>query len=83
MSVDLTLGLILRKSIALLLFLVKPLGEIGILTLPHHIDYINTFNTASQNAFNHTSLVVSSRTTLLSFGVLPVLRPDDTERAPL
>jgi len=51
MSVELTLGLILRKSTALLLFLAKPLGEIGILTLPHHIDYINTFNTASQNDF--------------------------------
>jgi hypothetical protein len=30
-----------------------------------------------------TFLVELSRTTLLSFGVLPVLRPEDTESAPL
>ena len=38
-----------------------------------------------QKIFKHqlTSLVVASRTTLFSFGVLPVLRPDDTDKAPL
>lgn len=30
-----------------------------------------------------TSLVVASRTILFSLGVLPVLSPDDTERAPV
>ena len=42
-------------------------------------NFLYTFNSAELN----TSFVVSSRTTLLSLGDLPVLSPDDTDRAPV
>ena len=44
----------------------------------------NDIKDNSQNTQSElTSLVTSSKTTLFSFGVLPVLSPDETDRAPL
>lgn len=73
----LTLGLILRKSIVLALFLSQPYLEIGMLTSPHQIVY--NFNLKNKI----TSFVTVSFTILFSEGVLPVFMPEEDDNAPV